>query len=82
MLSVNTPSTSPRTPERSKTEAIDGLGNQDAEQYATAVEAIVAFADREEHLTGVAIADTALVGAAGPPAGADAPAAAIPPGWP
>jgi hypothetical protein len=43
-------------------EAIEGLVNQDAEQYSTALEAIVAdFADRDEHLTGVAIADTALM---------------------
>jgi hypothetical protein len=43
-------------------EAIDGLVNHDADQYAAAVSAIVAdFEGRDEHLTGVAIADTALM---------------------
>jgi hypothetical protein len=43
-------------------EAIDGLLDEDAERYAAAVGAIVAdFENREEHLTGVPIADTALM---------------------
>jgi hypothetical protein len=43
-------------------EAIDGLLDRDAERYTTAVRAIVTdFEGRDEHLTGVAIADTALM---------------------
>lgn len=42
--------------------AITALASADAEAYATAVAAIVDdFAGREEHLTGVPIADTALM---------------------
>jgi hypothetical protein len=42
--------------------AIDALVQHDANQYAGAVGAIVAdFEGRDEHLTGVAIADTALM---------------------
>jgi hypothetical protein len=43
-------------------DAIDGLVNHDADQHAGAVGAIVEdFECRDEHLTGVAIADTALM---------------------
>jgi hypothetical protein len=43
-------------------EAIDALAARDGERYRRALQAIVDdFAAREEHLTGVAIADTALV---------------------
>jgi hypothetical protein len=43
-------------------EAIEALARADADAYATAVRAIVAdFAARETHLTGVAIADTAVM---------------------
>jgi hypothetical protein len=43
-------------------DAIAALARRDAPAYAAAVEAIVAdFAARDEHLTGVPIADTALV---------------------
>ena len=43
-------------------EAIAAIARRDASAYAAAVEAIVAdFAGREDHLTGVAIADTALM---------------------
>lgn len=43
-------------------EAVEALAAGDAERYALAVEAIVRdFEAREEHLTGVAIADTAVV---------------------
>jgi hypothetical protein len=43
-------------------EAIDAIAASDARRYARAVTAIVAdFEARDEHLTGVAIADTALV---------------------
>jgi uncharacterized protein YbjT (DUF2867 family) len=43
-------------------EAIDALAAGDAERYAGAVRAVVAdFEGRGEHLTGVPIADTALM---------------------
>lgn len=43
-------------------DAIAALAGRDTAAYAAAIEAIVAdFAAREEHLTGVAIADTALM---------------------
>jgi len=43
-------------------EALDALAARDAARYAEALRAIVAdFEAREEHLTGVAFADTALV---------------------
>ena len=43
-------------------DAIAALAGRDATAYASAIEAIVAdFAARDEHLTGVAIADTALM---------------------
>lgn len=43
-------------------EAIDALANQDRAAYAIALRQIVAdFEGRSEHLTGVAIADTALM---------------------
>ncbi|HEX8207243.1 MAG TPA: hypothetical protein VF587_14375 [Solirubrobacteraceae bacterium] len=43
-------------------EAIAGLAGRDSGAYRPAVEAIVAdFAARDDHLTGVAIADTALM---------------------
>jgi len=43
-------------------EAIDGLAGGDGDRYAAAVLAIVAdFEGREEHLTGVPIADTAIM---------------------
>lgn len=43
-------------------EAIDALASGDGERYAAALGAIVAdFEARSDHLTGVAIADTALV---------------------
>lgn len=43
-------------------EAIEALVARDAERYAAAVQAIVAdFEQRSDHLTGVAIADTALM---------------------
>lgn len=43
-------------------DAIDGLVDHDRERYATALAAIVAdFESREEHLTGVRIADTAIM---------------------
>jgi len=42
--------------------AIDALTRGDTTAYATAIEAIVAdFSSREDHLTGVRIADTALM---------------------
>lgn len=47
---------------RRSAEAVDALADADANRYAEAVEAIVRdFEAREAHLTGVAIADTALV---------------------
>jgi hypothetical protein len=47
---------------RRTAEAIAALAERDRERYARALEAIVAdFEAREKHLTGVAIADTALV---------------------
>lgn len=43
-------------------DAIDGLADRAADRYAVAVSAIVAdFEGREEHLTGVPIADTAIM---------------------
>lgn len=43
-------------------DAVAALAGGDASAYAATVEAIVAdFAEREDHLTGVAIADTALM---------------------
>ena len=43
-------------------DAIEALADGDAEAYATAVRAIVAdFEGRDEHLTGVPVADTALM---------------------
>jgi hypothetical protein len=43
-------------------DAIDALAERDADRYAVAVAAIVAdFEGREEHLTGVPIADTAIM---------------------
>ena len=43
-------------------EAIEALAERDGPRYEAALDAIVAdFAAREEHLTGVAIADTALM---------------------
>jgi hypothetical protein len=43
-------------------DAIDGLLDHDADRYTAAVAEIVAdFEGREEHLTGVPIADTALM---------------------
>ena len=43
-------------------DAIEALAGGDAEAYAAAVRAIVAdFEAREEHLTGVPVADTALM---------------------
>ncbi len=43
-------------------DALHGLVHGDRDEYATALEAIVAdFAAREDHLTGVAIADTAVM---------------------
>jgi hypothetical protein len=43
-------------------DAIAALADRDGDAYARAVDAIVAdFASREEHLTGVSIADTALM---------------------
>jgi hypothetical protein len=43
-------------------DAIDGLADRDADRYAVAVAAILAdFEGREEHLTGVPIADTAIM---------------------
>jgi hypothetical protein len=43
-------------------DALQALAHGDRDAYATAVEAIVAdFAAREEHLTGVALADTAVM---------------------
>lgn len=42
--------------------AVRGLARSDRDEYATAVRAIVAdFESRDEHLTGVPIADTALM---------------------
>jgi hypothetical protein len=43
-------------------EAIEGLAERDEDRYAAAVSGIVAdFEGREEHLTGIPIADTALM---------------------
>jgi hypothetical protein len=43
-------------------DAVEALADRDGERYATALEAIVAdFESRDEHLTGVPIADTALM---------------------
>ena len=43
-------------------DAIEALADGDGERYAAAVRAIVAdFEARDEHLTGVPIADTALM---------------------
>jgi hypothetical protein len=43
-------------------DALEALGDGDRERYATAVGAIVAgFERRDKHLTGVPIADTALM---------------------
>jgi hypothetical protein len=43
-------------------DAIDGLADREADRYAVALRAIVAdFEGREAHLTGVPIADTALM---------------------
>ena len=43
-------------------DAIEALADRDADRYAVAVSAIVAdFEGREEHLTGVPIADTAIM---------------------
>lgn len=43
-------------------DAVEALADRDGERYGPALDAIVAdFAAREQHLTGIAIADTALM---------------------